>query len=556
MRITPVKSWALVSLAWLTLAIPTTLWSIVTSWNVLYDDAYISFRYAQNLGTGQGLTWNPGEAPTEGFTNLLLVLVLSPSSALGLDPLLASRILGLSALISVCALLVGVTHRWLGLSIFSALVVGLTFAIVPTAQQLVLSGMETMVFTALLLAAVIVGAKVADQGGVLLVALFTTLAFCAYLTRPEAILLLPAFGVSLIIAWRKLDKSRWKVVWGLSGFAILIVLHLAWRLWYFNSLLPNPAYLKSTSVLITSAGAASVIAFISLFAVSVFAALAVVACRRSLVDDPRPSSRTRVNTLLVTSGSLVVLYLAFILRTDTLTDIAGRFTFPVLPFILLIGAPGIGWVIDRLIRPRGWRIPIAWVALVVGISLLAALPLGTLSTTLNPGFVLSARSLMADELANNQQLRLANTFSKISKIQEVKVAYGDAGLVPYESGLPWLDLVGLNDTVLSRTKSLAEAVDYVFNVAPDVMLLPVDHDGSLFTSGHGVLGDYSAWAKDSRWSAYEYVGTFERSDAPYDLLVIERTGAVTEEVRDLLRSELNLVQLSADAQLISVADTD
>src|SRR5207244_12236047 len=41
------------------------------------DDAYISYRYAQNLARGNGLVFNPGER-VEGYSNLLHVLLLAP----------------------------------------------------------------------------------------------------------------------------------------------------------------------------------------------------------------------------------------------------------------------------------------------------------------------------------------------------------------------------------------------------------------------------------------------------------------------------------------------
>lgn len=37
---------------------------------VLFDDAMISMRYARNFAEGNGLVWNPGETPVEGYTNL------------------------------------------------------------------------------------------------------------------------------------------------------------------------------------------------------------------------------------------------------------------------------------------------------------------------------------------------------------------------------------------------------------------------------------------------------------------------------------------------------
>ena len=35
------------------------------------DDAFISFRYAANLARGDGLVFNPGMPPVEGYTNFL-----------------------------------------------------------------------------------------------------------------------------------------------------------------------------------------------------------------------------------------------------------------------------------------------------------------------------------------------------------------------------------------------------------------------------------------------------------------------------------------------------
>jgi hypothetical protein len=63
----------------------------------LVDDAMISMRYAQHLAQGHGLTWNIGEAPVEGFTNLgwtlylaLLHLFSIPVSKISLAVMLTS----------------------------------------------------------------------------------------------------------------------------------------------------------------------------------------------------------------------------------------------------------------------------------------------------------------------------------------------------------------------------------------------------------------------------------------------------------------------------------
>ena len=43
--------------------------SIILERNLLFDDSFISYRYAANLADGHGITWNVGEKPVEGYTH-------------------------------------------------------------------------------------------------------------------------------------------------------------------------------------------------------------------------------------------------------------------------------------------------------------------------------------------------------------------------------------------------------------------------------------------------------------------------------------------------------
>ncbi|HMJ10771.1 MAG TPA: hypothetical protein VK524_05155, partial [Polyangiaceae bacterium] len=66
------------------------------SWwfRTLFDDAFISFRYAQNLVHGRGLVFNVGER-VEGYTNFLWVLVLAGAGRLGFDIVRCATVLGI-----------------------------------------------------------------------------------------------------------------------------------------------------------------------------------------------------------------------------------------------------------------------------------------------------------------------------------------------------------------------------------------------------------------------------------------------------------------------------
>jgi hypothetical protein len=74
----------------------------------LVDDAMISMRYAQHLAQGHGLTWNIGEAPVEGFTNLGWTLYMAflhlfpiPASKISLAVMLTSLVILLANIAAV-----------------------------------------------------------------------------------------------------------------------------------------------------------------------------------------------------------------------------------------------------------------------------------------------------------------------------------------------------------------------------------------------------------------------------------------------------------------------
>src|SRR4051812_9761658 len=49
------------------------------------DDAYITYRYAENLAAGKGLVFNAAAQPVEGYSNLSWIILLAGLSKLGLD---------------------------------------------------------------------------------------------------------------------------------------------------------------------------------------------------------------------------------------------------------------------------------------------------------------------------------------------------------------------------------------------------------------------------------------------------------------------------------------
>lgn len=91
------------------------------------DDAFISYRYAENFFKGHGLVFNPGER-VEGYSNLLYTLLMVPAFFIGKAFVYSysfslNILFGLAALLVFCGFIVhryGQRHALLGGLLFSA----------------------------------------------------------------------------------------------------------------------------------------------------------------------------------------------------------------------------------------------------------------------------------------------------------------------------------------------------------------------------------------------------------------------------------------------------
>src|SRR5260221_4044570 len=68
--------------------------ALADAWNFTTDDAYITLRYARHLANGQGIVWNVGEPPLEGYSNFSFLIAAAAAIKLGVDPVLVVKWLG------------------------------------------------------------------------------------------------------------------------------------------------------------------------------------------------------------------------------------------------------------------------------------------------------------------------------------------------------------------------------------------------------------------------------------------------------------------------------
>ena len=203
----------------------------------LMDDAYVYFRYADNLVLhGYGLVWNQGEY-VEGFSSPLWALALSLLRAMHLDFWIATLASGVLCFVAFWWLACLVNRRLAGGADAPAaalniplLYLSLTYAV----SCYFTSGLEAPLVN--VLAAVYAAAVLWPRSRAL-----QALVGLSPLVRPE--LALP-FLLFLLYARFFRRKTPWVA---LLACGLTLVPYLAFRVWYYADLFPNTYYLKDMS---------------------------------------------------------------------------------------------------------------------------------------------------------------------------------------------------------------------------------------------------------------------------------------------------------------------
>lgn len=209
-----------------------------------FDDAYISYRYAENLVNGHGLVYNMGEK-VFGSTTLLWVLLLGFVSTITKVPVEhASPFLNLLFLcLNVC--LTYYLIRKEGGSIFLSVLGCLFLFISPHFLLISATGMETMFYIFLMLCTIAFyfGRRLFIAG---------ILAGLVFATRPDglilfvAIMILSVFSNTYLNKEIKLIKIFKEPLVVLAGFVLVAIPFTAFCYGYYGSILPNTFFAKRT----------------------------------------------------------------------------------------------------------------------------------------------------------------------------------------------------------------------------------------------------------------------------------------------------------------------
>jgi len=469
---------------------------------LLVDDAFISFRYARNLVDGFGLVWNPGEF-LEGYTNFLWVMIVAAGMKLGLAPerftYLLAIPLHMTGLVTTYYLARHVfsishgrhneqfsndsDHSSTGINsvdIYSLLVliwVGTNKSLFCFAT----SGLETPLQFALfpLIALLTVKSFRDDWGAVRIVSVSLIMNIALLSRLDSAMIILPV----LLIFFHRIFytknyftglpyrsnltvKSRLK--YALLMIAPIMLISLPWLIWkltYYHRLLPNSFYAKVNGL--EGVGFGFFYLYIFLTTNFLIPYLLLVGVKYKML--------ARLNSSFAFISGLALIWVIY------LVVIGGDFMefrlfIHILPFI------GISIIYTLLHLVKSHKVLLT---LIAGMMLGNINSFFTIEKTVVTYGIEKAESLAFHLTEGHQNwVDIGVRLKEIFGGSDVSIAVAAAGAIPYYSGLPSVDYLGLCDIKIPEIGTKLSIVpghriiaplEYIFDRRVNFLIDPINY---------------------------------------------------------------------------------
>lgn len=425
----------------------------------LADDALISLRYADRLIHGFGLTWTDGPR-VEGYSNLMWVLLVAGLGKCGMDLIVAARLLGVGCM---AAVIVFAAKRSASRLAFAAGAVFFVSA-APVAAWAI-GGLEQPLVAAALAGAIFYLLRAADadyENRPALVASSLCLGVLC-LTRPDGPLFTAAAVASPALAGLSPRRRKfWAVALTLASIPVACYGgQLLFRLSYYGEWIPNTARVKVTPSARHLAGG---LEYAGKGLLSLMPA-ALVAIGLMVVGVARKETRGRMAPL----AAMFALWTGYVVAMGGDVMPAYRHVVPLVVILTFALIEGVG-----ALTAGGRRGAVAAALIVASAAVFPA------------QFLFAENARARHELWEWQGRSLALTLRDAFGANRPLLAVTAAGSLPYWTGFPSVDMLGLNDQYLARHKpadvgggmlghELGDA-GYILRRAPDIIVFTAGSD--------------------------------------------------------------------------------
>jgi len=404
----------------------------------LFDDAMVSMRYARNLAEGHGLVWNPGEEKVEGFTTPFWTVYMGVPHLLGLSPSKTSLFIQISAL--VCLLLnllvIAGLARLVGhcdsrIAFASVLLVAFFYPL----NNWALMGMEVGLLALMISTATLLALKVL-QTGTARFSLYVLLGISTLIRLDAAVI---AVVIVLFLAIAQPRLRRLHLVAGLGSIVAVFLVQTLFRWTYYGDLLPNTYYLK----MVGYPGYERIHWGFNILL------LRLSQLNWVLCIFPFAYVLLKRHRELLLPASMIVAQAAYSVYVggDAWEAMGtNRYLLAVAPIFFVVfsvaGAQALEWAAAWIKKPSAGRWAFA-----------ALIALSLVRFNLNGGLeslsvvFLQAGSPLA--VRNPEMVSLGLLLRQVTK-DDASIAVVWAGIIPYFSGRPSVDLLGKSDRTIAH----------------------------------------------------------------------------------------------------------
>lgn len=427
--------------------------------NVVAEDAFITFQFARHLANGHGIVWNIGEAPVEGYTNFLWLLLSASLIRGGLDVTCFTQLVGVFASLVTMIYTYRFGKKLFNLPTSYALIPCLFLAVSGPFAAWASSGMETNLFGMFLLAGCyyFVSSVQFDTHHDLVLC-FLMLLF-ATLTRPEGFMvygLLTALGALFSLGQ---PRAVWmRFILAFSVYTIPFLVYFFWRYSYFGFWLPNTFYAKTGggfSQYLRGVKYSGLFAFhfllplLPIFFIFVWVHGFGRATQTNRGQNILKHLRNHINVYICILVSAV--YTMYIVYAGGDYMAMYRFFVPILPFFYLLLGPAIYYLLKSVAGTRYKEM------LTVGIMSFAIVMTFLQSTPIEsrlfhkPEFMHGTYQGIQYERWHVARYKvIADFFKEYRRSEQESLALGPIGVISYYSDMTIYSVFGIVDPYIAH----------------------------------------------------------------------------------------------------------
>jgi arabinofuranosyltransferase len=406
------------------------------------EDAAMLMRYADHFAHGYGIVWNIGDAPVDGATDFLFMVILGVFVKAGLSVEFATRFLGFSAHI-LTIWVVYLALRYLFHAPVPVAAASAAYLIFGTGFYYVAAYFGTTVFA---LSACITWYLALElcqtEDSHLTSLLFAISALVTGLIRPEGVIL-ASLMLLTIICIKGIKASRFTIFYFLAVFFLIGGSYMLWRWGYFGYPLPNPYYKKGGGKIYPDSFQISMIYTLGFCLPLLPAYFAGLFYKKTF--------RKTIGFLLPIVGFAS----AFILLSNEM-NVRGRFQYALLPIALMVWWPLLDGIREHL-RLTDWK-AFDNPRRVVALASFFVLSVGAM------GYLNQVSSFTNFRDGKYDVSLMLSSY----KDKGFTIMASEAGLLPFYSHWRALDPWGLNDKWIAHHGTITE--EYIRSFNPHVIM--------------------------------------------------------------------------------------